>query len=166
MVHEFATTEPAPCLDIEAQDITALIADTAADLNRTISQNNSPTTELSMRAAAVATAHSTLRDGFLRLGVGRERAAARIWTRIAASHRGHVRAELLTMAAVAYYCSEDTVRAGPALSHAAAAVRAENCTLPRLAATLTAGLEAGLPPSTIRGIIPSRNATPIPGTTL
>jgi hypothetical protein len=38
-----------------------------------------------MRASAVVTAHSALRDGFLRPDVGHEPVADRIWTRIAAA---------------------------------------------------------------------------------
>lgn len=166
MQHEFATTEPAPHIDLEAQDIAALIAPTATDLHRTITDNTTPTTELTARAAAVVTAHTALRDAYLRLSVGHELAAARIWTHIAAQHRGRTRAELLTMAAVAYYSGDDTVRAGMALTHAAAATRAEGGALPRLTTTLYAALEAGMPPSKIRAVIPSRETTPIPGTAL
>ena len=133
MQREFATTEAAPQPDLEAQDITALIGATATDLHRAIFGNSLPTTDLAVRAAVVVTAHIALRDGFLRLGVGHELAAGRIWTRIAAHHRGRVRAELLTMAAVSYYCGEDTVRAGMALTHAAAATRDDDSALPRLA---------------------------------
>lgn len=163
---EFATTEPAPQLDLEAQDIAALIADTATALHRTISSNSVPTTDLAIRTAVVVTAHIGLRDGFLRLGFGHELAAGRVWTRIAAHHRGRVRAELLTMAAVSYYCAEDTVRAGMALTHAAAATRDDDSTLPRLAAMVDTALQAGMPPSRIRSVIPNRQKAPIPGTEL
>jgi hypothetical protein len=70
------------------------------------------------------------------------------------------------MAAIAYYAGEDTVRAGMALTHAAAAVREANTTLPRLAAMIQSALQSGLPPAMIRGVIPSRSTTPIPGTDL
>ena len=166
MQREFATTEAAPQPDLEAQDITALIGDTATDLHRAIIGNSLPTTDLAIRTAVVVTAHIGLRDGFLRLGVGHELAAGRVWTRIAAHHRGRVRAELLTMAAVSYYCAEDTVRAGMALIHAAAATRDDDSTLPRLAAMVDTALQAGMPPSRIRSVIPNRQKAPIPGTEL
>jgi hypothetical protein len=164
--HEFATTDAAPTVDLEAQDIAALIGPTATDLHRAIIGNTLPATELVVRAAAVITAHIALRDAFLRLGVGHELAAARIWTHIAAHHRGRTRAALLTMAAVAYYSGEDTVRAGMALAQAAAATQTDNSGLPQLSTTLYAALEAGMPPSKIRSVIPSRDTAPIPGTTL
>jgi hypothetical protein len=163
---EFSTTEPAPHLDLEAQDLAALIADTATTLHRAITGNRAPTTELAARAAAVVTAHAGLRDAFLRLGVDHELSAGRVWTCIAAQHRGRVRAELLTMAAVAYYCAEDTVRAGLALGHAAVATEDDDSALPRLAEIIYTALDAGMPPSRIRSVIPDRNAAPIPGTTL
>jgi hypothetical protein len=119
-----------------------------------------------MRAAAVVTAHTALRDAFLRLSADNELAAGRLWAHIAAHHRGRTRAELLTMAALAYYCAEDTVRAGVALTHAAAATREDHSTLPRLTTMIHAALQAGMPPSRIRSVIPSRDTTPIPGTTL
>ena len=87
-----------------------------------------------------------------------------MWTHIAAQHRGRTRAELLTMAAIAYYAGEDTVRAGMALTHAAAAVHQSGTALPRLAAMVQMALQSGLPPTTIRGVIPSREKTSIPGT--
>lgn len=166
MQHEFATTEPVAQCDLEAQDITALIGPTATNLHRAFGGNTTPPAELVVRTAAVVTAHTALRDAFLRLSVGHELAAARIWTHIAAPHRGRTRADLLTMAAVAYYCAEDTVRAGMALTHAAAATQGDHTALPRLTATLYAALEAGMPPSKIRAVIPSRDTTPIPGTAL
>lgn len=110
-------------------------------------------------------AHIALRDAFLRLGVGHELVAARVWTHIAAHHRGRTRAELLTMAAVSYYCGEDTVRAGMALAFAAAATREDDSALPRLAATIYTALQAGVPPSKIRSVVPNRDTKPIPGTT-
>ena len=58
------------------------------------------------------------------------------------------------------------MRAGMALTHTAAAARDDDSTLPRLATMMYAALEAGIPPSTIRKVIPDRDATPIPGTTL
>jgi hypothetical protein len=70
------------------------------------------------------------------------------------------------MAAVAYYCGEDTVRAGLALGQAAAATNEDHSTLPRLAEIIYTVLEAGMPPSRIRTVIPSRETSPIPGTTL
>lgn len=166
MLREFAVTEPAPHLDLEAQDITALIGATATELHQTITGNRIPSTDLAMRAAVIVTAHTALRDGFLRLGVGHELIAGRVWTRIAAQHRGRIRAELLTMAAVAYYSGEDTVRAGMAVTHAAAATRDDDTTLPRLTTTIYTALQAGMPPSKIRSVIPSRDTTPIPGTAL
>jgi hypothetical protein len=163
---EFATTDPAPQLDAEAQDIVALIGDTAADLHRAITQNRVPTTDLAMRAAALVTAHVALRDGLLRLAVGHELAAGRIWTQIAAAHRGATRAALLTIAALAYYCGEDTVRAGMALTYAGEAVREDHSTLPALAAMLYTALQTGMPPARIRAVIPTRAKTPIPGSHL
>ena len=112
------------------------------------------------------TAHTALRDAYLRLGVGHELAAGRMWTHIAAHHRGRIRAELLTMAAVSYYCGEDTVRSGMALTYAAEATRDDDSALPRLATTIYTALQAGMPPSKIRSVIPNRDTTPIPGTTL
>lgn len=166
MQREFATTEPAPHIDIEAQDVADLIPDAATALHHAIVENDIPTAHLAARIAAVVTAHSGLRDGFLRLNVGHELAAGRVWTCIAARHRGRVRAELLTMAAIAYYCGEDTVRAGMALGQAAAATADDDSTLPRLAEMIYTALEAGMPPSRIRAVIPTRDKTPIPGTTL
>ncbi len=163
---EFATTDPAPQLDAEPQDIAALIGDTAPDLHRAITQNRIPTTELAMRAAALVTAHVGLRDGLLRLAVGHELAAGRVWTQIAAAHRGASRAELLTMAALAYYCGEDTVRAGMALTYAGEAVRDDHSMLPALATLLCTALQTGMPPARIRAVIPTREKTPIPGTSL
>jgi hypothetical protein len=166
MQREFATTEPAPAFDAEAQDIGALIADTAYDLHWIITGHGDPSPGLAARAALLVTAHVALRDGLLRLGVGYELSAGRLWTHIAAQHRGRTRAELLTMAAIAYYAGEDTVRAGMALTHAVAAVREAGTTLPRLAAMVQTALQSGLPPARIRGVIPSREKTPIPGTDL
>jgi hypothetical protein len=143
----------------EAQDIAALTEATTADLYCAITQNRAPTTDLAMRAALVVTAHVGLRDALLRLAVGHELAAGALWTQIAAAHRGRTRAELLTMAATAYYCGEDTVRAGIALTHAAAAARDDNSALSRLSAMLSMALQAGMPPSKIRAIIAARNAT-------
>ena len=114
----------------------------------------------------MVTAHTALRDGYLRLGAGHDLAAGRMWTHIAAHHRGHVRAELLTMAALSYYCGEDTVRSGMALTYAAEAARDDDSALPRLATTIYTALQAGMPPSKIRSVIPNRDTTPIPGTTL
>jgi hypothetical protein len=152
MQREFATTEPAPPMDAEAQDIIALAETTASDLHHAITQNIAPTTDLAMRAALVTTAHVGLRDALLCLATGHELAAGRLWTAIAAQHRGHIRAELLTMAAMAYYCGEDTVRAGMALTHAGAATRDDNSTLPTLAAMLYSALQAGMPPHKIRAV--------------
>jgi hypothetical protein len=53
-----------------------------------------------------------------------------------------------------------------ALTHAAAAAREVDTTLPRLAAMVQAALQSGLPPARMRGVIPSREKTPIPGTDL
>jgi hypothetical protein len=156
---EFATTEPAPPMDAEAQDIAALTEATTADLRYAITQNRAPTTDLAMRAALVVTAHIGLRDALLGLAVGHELAAGAVWTQIAAAYRGHTRAELLTMAAAAYYCGEDTVRAGIALTHAAAATRDDNSALPRLGAMLHTALQEGMPPSKIRAIIPTQEIT-------
>jgi hypothetical protein len=166
MAREFATTEAAPQPDLGAQDLSALIGRTATDLQRAIVENSSPDTDLAVRAAVVVTTHTALRDGFLRLGAGHELGAGRMWTSIAAHHRGRIRAELLTMAAVAYYCGEDTVRTGMALTYAAAATRDDNSTLPQLAAIIHSALQAGMPPTSIRSVIPDREATPIPGTQL
>lgn len=166
MQQEFDTTQPAAHLDLEAQDIADLIPETAADLHRAIADNTIPTVDLATRAAAIVTAHTGLRDAFLRLSIGNELAAGRTWTRIAAHHRGHTRAQLLTMAAVAYYCGEDTVRTGMALGHAAAATAEDDSELPRLAEIIYTALEAGMPPSRIRSVIPTRGETPIPGTAL
>jgi hypothetical protein len=64
------------------------------------------------------------------------------------------------MAATAYYCGEDTVRAGIALTHAAAATRDDNsAALPRLGAMLHTALQEGMPPSKIRAIIPTQEIT-------
>jgi len=166
MQREFATIEAAPAFDAEAQDIGALIADTAYDLHRIITGFADPSPGLAARAALLVTAHVALRDGLLRLALGHELSAGRVWTHIAAQHRGRTRAELLTMAAIVYYAGEDTVRAGMALTHAVAAAREAGTTLPRLAEIVQAALQSGLPPTTIRGIIPSREKTPIPGTDL
>ena len=166
MQREFAPIEPAPHLDVEAQDIAALIACTAIDLQRAITGDGEPAPELASRAALVVTAHTGLRDGLLRLALGHELAAGRLWTHIAAQHRGRTRVELLTMAAVAYYAGEDTVRAGMALTRAGEATRDDNSALPRLAALICVALQAGMPPSKIRGVIPTREKTPIPGTDL
>jgi hypothetical protein len=166
MQREFATLEAAPQFGAEGQDFGALIADTAYDLHRIITGFGYPSPGLAARAALVATAHVGLRDGLLRLALGHELSAGRLWTQIAAQHRGRTRAELLTMAAISYYAGEDTVRAGMALTHAAAAVREADTTLPRLAAMVQTALQSGLPPARIRGVIPSREKTPIPGTDL
>jgi hypothetical protein len=88
-----------------------------------------------------------------------------VWTHIAAQHRGHTRAELLTMAALAYYCAADTVRAGLAL-HAATDARDDDSDLPTLAGLLLTALRDGLPPNMLRTVIPTRQKAPIPGTTL
>jgi hypothetical protein len=155
MQREFATTEPAPPMDAEAQDIAALTEGTATDLHHAITQNLAPTTDLAMRTALIVTAHVGLRDALLRLAVGHELAAGAVWTQIAAAHRGRTRAELLAMAAIAYYCGEDTVRAGMALTHAGAATRDDDSALPRLAVMLYTALPAGVPPSKIRAVIPA-----------
>jgi Domain of unknown function (DUF4192) len=164
--HEFDTADHAPQPDLEAQDIAALIADTASDLHHSIVGNTTPTMELAVRAAVVVTAHTALRDALLRLGVGHEHTAGRVWTHIAAHHRGRTRAELLTMAAISYYCADDTLRAALALTYAAAATQDDNSELPNLANMLQAALRTGMPPSRIRSLIPTRDTSPIPGTTL
>lgn len=82
------------------------------------------------------TPHSALRDACLRLGSEHELVAGRAWTHIAAHYRGRTHAELLTMAAVANACGADTVRAGLALTHAAAATGYDASALPRLAETV------------------------------
>jgi hypothetical protein len=133
MQREFDTTEPTAQLDLEAQDIADLIPHTATALHHIIVGNDALTTDLARDVGIVVTAHTGLRDGFLRLGVGNELTAGLVWTRIAAVHRGHVRAELLTMAASAYYCAGDTVRAGMTLGHAATATNDDAGALPRLA---------------------------------
>ena len=153
---EFATTEPAPPMAAEAQDIVAVADVTATDLHHAITRSLPPTTDLAMRAALVVTAHIGLRDALLSLAVGHELPAGRLWTQIAAQHRGRTRAELLTMAAMAYYCGEDTVRAGMALTHAGSAVHDDPCELPTLALMLYGALQAGMPPCKIRAIIPAR----------
>ena len=89
-----------------------------------------------MRAALIVTTHIGLRDALLSLAVGHELPPGRLWTQIAAQHRGRTRAELLTMAAMAYYCGEDTVRAGMALTHAGSAVCDDPNELPTLAVML------------------------------
>jgi hypothetical protein len=166
MQREFATVESAPTMDLEAQDLPALVADTAYDLHRIITGFGDPSPGLAARAALLVTAHVALRDGLLRLALEHELSAGRLWTHIAAQHRGSARAELLTMAAVCYYAGEDTVRAGMALTHAVAAVREADTVLPRLAVLVQTALQNGLPPAGIRGVIPSRETTPIPGTDL
>lgn len=106
--------------------------------------------------------HATaLRDAFLRLGVDHEPSAGRRWTRIAPQHRGTRRTA--TIAAVAYYCEEDTVRAGSALGDAVVAT--DDSVLPGFAEIIYTALKPGMPPSRIRSVIPNRTA-PIPGTTL
>ena len=60
------------------------------------------------------------------------------------------------MAAMAYYCGEDTVRAGMALTHAGSAVHDDPSELPTLAVMLYGALQAGMPPNKIRAIIPAR----------
>jgi Domain of unknown function (DUF4192) len=166
MQREFATTEPAPVLDLEAQDFPALIADTAADLHRAITGNATATADLASRAALLVTAHVGLRDALLRLAVGHELAAGRLWTQIAAQHHGRTRAELLTMAAIAYYCGEDAVRAGMALTHAEAATCDDDTALPPLAAMAYTALQRGIPPAQIRELIPNQDKAPLPGTEL
>ena len=53
-----------------------------------------------------------------------------------------------------------------ALGHAATATNDDDSALPRLAELIYTALEAGMPPSRIRAVIPTRDKTPIPGTTL
>jgi hypothetical protein len=158
---EFTTTDPAPAMDAEAQDIVTLADATVTDLHHAITRNRPPTPDLAMRAALVVTAHIGLRDALLRLAASHELVSGRLWTQIAAAHRGCARAELLTMAAVAYYCGEDTVRAGIALTHAAAAAGADDSAPPRLAVMLNTALRAGMPPSKIRDIIVTQRTAPI-----
>jgi hypothetical protein len=86
MQREFATTEPAPHIDLEAQDIAELIPDAATALHHAVVDNEIPTIDLAARVAAVVTAHSGLRDAFVRLSVGHELAAGRVWTCIAARY--------------------------------------------------------------------------------
>jgi len=74
-------------------------------LHGAITGNNAPTADLAARVAVVVTAHSALRDA------SSDSASATNWsqaghgTRIAAHHRGRIRAEQLTMAAVTCYCA-------------------------------------------------------------
>jgi len=157
---EFTTTDPAPAMDAEAQDIVALADATVIDLKEAITRNSAPTTDLAMRAALVVTAHIGWRDALLRLAAGRELVAGRLWTQIAAPHRGRARAELLAMAGFAYYCGEDTVRAGIALTHAATAARDDDSAPPRLAVMLDTALRAGMPPSKIRHLIVTQPTAP------
>jgi hypothetical protein len=58
------------------------------------------------------------------------------------------------------------VRAGIALTHAGEAAHDAHEEMPTLAVMLATALQNGLPPSTIRRVIPSREKTPIPGTDL
>lgn len=68
---------------------------------------------------------------------------------------------MLTTAAIAYYCGEDTVRAGMALTNAQAASDDDDTTMPALAVMLAGALQSGMPPSKIRDIIVTQHtATP------
>jgi hypothetical protein len=69
---------------------------------------------------------------------------------------------VLTTAAIAYYCGEDTVRAGMALTNAqAASGDDDDTTMPALAVMLAGALQSGMPPSKIRDIIVTQHtATP------
>ena len=55
------------------------------------------------------------------------------------------------------------MRAGMALTHAAAATHDDDSTLPRLATMVDTALQAGMPPSRIRSVIPNRQTSPHPG---
>jgi hypothetical protein len=83
---------------------------TDTELHHAITRNQLPTTDLAIRAALVSTAHVGLRDAPLSLAAGHELPADRLWTQIAAQHRGRIRAELRTMAAMAYHCDEANCR--------------------------------------------------------
>ncbi|KUI34190.1 DUF4192 domain-containing protein [Mycobacterium sp. GA-2829] len=162
---EFEATASAAEL-ADAEELTEeLVAATATALRRAITERTAPDEQLAARTAAVITAHIGLRDGFLRLGAGHERSAGWVWTRIAAQHRGRIRAELLTMAALAYYCGADTVRAGLALQHAETAAEDDDAALPSLAELLSVALQERLPPNVLSTVIPTREKAPIPGTT-
>jgi hypothetical protein len=163
---EFGTVETAPQLDLEAQDMAGLIVGTATDLHRLITGCGAAGPDLASRTAALVTAHVGLRDGLLRLALGHEHSAAQVFTHIAAQHRGRTRAELLAMAALAYYAGGDTVRAAMALSYADTAVRDDPDKAPRLVAMLRAALHQATPPERIRAVIPSRDKAPLPGTDL
>ncbi|MDG4667934.1 DUF4192 family protein [Mycobacterium sp. 236(2023)] len=150
MADEFTEAELAP--EVDTDDLPSVAAQTAADLQRVISENGHPSTDLAARTALVVSAHVGLRDELLRLGADHELAAARTWTLIAAHHRGRRRAELLAMAALTYYAAQDTVRTGLALHNAREALD-HDAELPTLALLTEHALQTALPPSRIRTLL-------------
>jgi hypothetical protein len=163
---EFTLTDPAPYLPA-AEEFEELVARTVAELHALITGTaDAPTEDLATRAATIVTEDVHIRDGLLRIGLGREAATARIWTALAAQLRGQDRAEVLTIAAFNYYIARDAVRAGIAIDHVADAAQDAELDLPNLADLLSAALRAGLEPEKIRAIIPTRDRKPLPGSDL
>ena len=163
---EFALTKPAPVVDVTGVDDATLLAATARGLHCAIADQAPLSPNLAARAAIIVSRSPAIRDALFRLALGHERAAGQLWTCIAAQHRGLPRARLLVMAAAAYYCASDTVRAGTALDYAEKAAAAAQLPLPEIARLLSAAIRAGLPPSAFIKLIPTRDRSPIPGTNL
>lgn len=163
---EFVPGEPAPFLAVESTDFHDLVAATATELQKAIVNHTSPTAHLAARAAAVITAHTALRDALMRLGLGHELTAAQLWTALATHLRGTARAQLLTVAAFNYYLAGDTIRAGIALDHAGDTLADARAEIPTLAGLLRSAIQAGLPASALRKVVPDRTQAPIPGTLL
>lgn len=163
---EFTLTEAAPYLAV-AEDFDELVTRTVAELRALITGKvSAPAEDLATRVAIIVTEDVHIRDGLLRIGLDHEQATAQMWTALAAQLRGRARAEVLTVAAFAYYVARDAVRAGIAIDHAAGAAAEAEQPLPSLADLLSAALRAGLDPEKLRQIVPGRDRTPLPGSDL
>jgi hypothetical protein len=162
---EFTLTDAAPYVAVEG-DFEDLVHHTVAELRALITgAGDAPADDLATRAAIIID-DVHLRDALLRIGLGHERAAAQTWTALAAQLRGHARAHVLTVAAFNYYLAGDAVRAGMAIDHVVDAVTAAHLPTPNLVDLLSAALRAGMEPTKLRAIVPTREQAPIPGTDL
>jgi hypothetical protein len=163
---EFTLTDAAPYVAVDG-DFDDLVRQTVAELLALITgTGDAPADDLATRAAIIITEDVHLRDALLRIGLGRERATAQMWTALAARLRGHARAHVLTVAAFNYYLAGEAVRAGIAIDHVEDAVTTAHLPMPNLADLLSAALRAGFEPAKLHTIVPTREQAPIPGTDL
>jgi hypothetical protein len=151
LVAEFdSTTNPVPVIAADPEDI---VMDTLEEIAAAIANNTPASPSLATRAGILITHTVRLRDAMLLLGAQHPAPAASLWTAIANQLSGDARVQALTIAAANYYMSSDAVRAGIALEIADNEAAAAEIVYPNLAVLLATALQAGMPPSDIRGVM-------------